>query len=278
MSNKAFPSSEITKGILSPTIKPTITPSTPMDRVTTVSHRFTVDVSERLKQAIKPRKVSLNDLIAASIFQSCSKLRESLGLQAITEWIRMMVPVNMRSSREDQTQTACNIVSSIFLDRTPSQISDSEVLVQSIHKEMALIKNNRLEFMFIFSIWIRKLLTFRPDRSVYPKRCQTSVVFSNLGKLFLRSPLLNSEQILVAGSDKADTESSRKGKIKMQSFEILAPLTPYMYAAFTAVTYGKQLTLTMRYDDRVFSEKNAQDLLDCTVIQLEQYASESLAS
>jgi len=190
----------------------------------------------------------------------------------------MMVPVNMRSSREDQKQTACNIVSSIFLDRTPSQISDSEILVQSIHKEIELIKNNRLAFMFIFSIWLRKLLTFFPDRSVYPKRCQTSVVFSNLGKLFLRSPLLNSEQILVAGSDKADTENCCEGKIMLQSFEILAPLTPYMYAAFTAVTYGKQLTLTMRYDDRVFSLKNAQDLLDCTVIQLEQYASESLAS
>jgi len=246
--------------------------------IETVSHRFNIDESNQLKQYAMQRRTSLNDLIAACIFRGCSDFRESLRVQSNSDWIRMMVPVNLRTSREDHKQTACNIVSSIFLDRTPVQINDADQLVQSIRKEMELIKNNRLAFMFIFSIWIRKLLTFRVRELAFPKRCQTSVVFSNLGKLFSRSPLLDSQQRIVAGGKDENSNVKDSCKIIMESFEILAPLNPYMYAAFTTSQYAKRLLLSIRYDGRVISRANAQALLDATVSNLTTRASEPITT
>jgi NRPS condensation-like uncharacterized protein len=255
-----------------------IVPSTPMKDIDSVSFEFSDDSFSRLKFTAKQMKVSLNDLIASCIFHGCSRFRKSNGFQSSNEWIRMMVPVNMRASREDQKQTACNIVSSIFLDRTPIQINATDALATSIQKEMDLIKKNRLAFMFIFSVWIRKMLTFRVNPHRFPKRCQTTIVFTNLGKLFSRSPLRDAQHRIVAGGQAASSGTSMECSVVIESFEGLAPLTPYMYAAFTTIQYAKKLILTMRYDGRVLSDSNAQQIIDATVSRLKQYASESLAS
>jgi hypothetical protein len=174
----------------------------------------------------------------------------------------------MRGTAEQREQTACNIVSCIFLDRTPRQIEDLDCLIQGIRDELALIKRNRLAFMFSLSIWIRKLASVRVSKSTrpLPTKCQTSLVFSNLGKLFTGSPLAKRNQKLVMGDS------------VLESFEILAPLSPWMFVAFIALQYADEFSLTLRFDSRVMHASVARELLTTTAEQLRNLASRSGAA
>jgi len=217
--------------------------------VEVVTHRFESEVSNSLRSLAKNQKLNLNDLLAASIFTGCEQFRATSSAQSDTDWLRMMVPVSMRSTKADQQQTACNIVSAVFLDRTPVQIRDRDYLIESIHQEMELIKNNRLALMFIFSLWLGKLVLFRNRPPQPPSKCQASMVFTNLGKVYARSPLRDTEQRIVSGG------------LVIENVEAVAPLTPYLCAAFTAMQYAKQLSLSLRYDPRVIQRDAAESLL-----------------
>jgi len=218
--------------------------------VEVVTRRFESEVSDSLRSSAKNQKLNLNDLLAASIFTGCEQFRATRSEQSDADWLRMMVPVSMRSTKADQQQTACNIVSAVFLDRTPVQIRDRDYLVDSIHQEMELIKNNRLALMFNFSLWLRKLVLFRNRPPQPPSKCQASMVFTNLGKVYARSPLRDAEQRIVSGG------------LVIENVEAVAPLTPYMCAAFTAIQYAKQLSLSLRYDPRVINRDAAESLLE----------------
>jgi hypothetical protein len=166
----------------------------------------------------------------------------------------------MRGSEEYRRQTACNIVSCVFLDRVPTQIRDREPLLQSVHDELQLIKKNRLAFLFVFSIWLKKTLTlpWANASGKLPNRCQTSVVFSNLGRVF--------------SDGRAATRCLVAGDATLESVAILAPLNPWMMAAFIATQYAGELQLTLRYDSRWISELQARELVDHCQEQLQQFS------
>ena len=230
-----------------------------------ISHRFTRNETEDFRKVVRRAKWNINELIAASVFVGCSEQRASQNPRSNGEWIRMMVPFSMRVTDDYRHQTAANIVSCIFLDRTCSQISERGALLQSIHNELELIKRNRLALIFIFSIWIKRVFTTGGSRSksAIPKRCETSLVFSNLGKLFLGSPLENADGRLVAG------------QVKLETLEILGPLAPWMCVAWLALQYGEQLTLTLRFDSRVVEPSIACELMAATVKQLRRFVGET---
>lgn len=235
-----------------------------------VSYQCDQVQTERLRQNAKQRKISLNELLAACVFRGSAEFRSSRltdvtlpselqrsEVQATNEWLRMMVPVSLRGSSDAQHLPACNVVSSVFLDRTLKQIEDFDTLVQSVHKEMALIKDKRLALIFIFSIWIRKLTTFRSVNKPI-RRCQTSIVFSNLGKIFVKSPLRIGGQRIAPGN------------VVLESFEIFAPLTRYMNAAFTALIYGEGLKMMLRFDPRFIHADDARMLLGMVVAEFDR--------
>jgi NRPS condensation-like uncharacterized protein len=229
------------------------------ERISTLSQQFTVEQTSQWIQDARARKLTLNDLIAASIFKGCASLRSCQPSFQPLEWIRMMIPMSMRSARDHQEQTACNIVSCIFLDRTHSQIANDEMVLKCVHAELDLIKRNKLALIFIWSIWLKKVTTFAWANNArpLPARCQTSLVFTNLGKLF-SSSIWNDKFI--------DTQRHiAVGGATLTHFEILAPLSPWMMVAFVASQYAGRLQLTLRYDSRLVSQSVAQTLLDDTV-------------
>jgi len=214
-----------------------------------VGYHCSVEETDSLRREAKRRSISLNELLAACVFRGSGQFRAERREQSDRDWLRMMVPVSLRSTSQLQQMSACNVVSSVFLDRQPAQISAFDALAQSVHEEMELIKNNRLALMFILSIWIRKLTAFRSKRTP-ASRCQTSVVFSNLGKIYVKSPLRDENQRLAPGNS------------ILESFEIYAPLTRFMCAAFTTLIYGQRLALMLRFDPRFIKVEEAQQLLD----------------
>ncbi|MEQ1827594.1 MAG: hypothetical protein ABL921_16665 [Pirellula sp.] len=228
------------------------------ERIHAISFRLTREESEGLRQAARVRGQTVNDLVAGIVFEGCLELRRRQPSHQNTEWLRMMVPISMRGSEEYRLQTACNIVSCVFLDRTPVQIQDRAALLASVHAELELIKRNRLGFIFLFSIWLKKTLSIGGSRSSHPlpRRCQTSVVFTNLGRV-LSDGRTDMHRLIVGGTT-------------IESVEILAPLNPWMTVAFIALQYVGELQLTLRYDSRCVAQSDAQELLEHCMYQLRQ--------
>jgi len=222
-----------------------------------LTYHCSKEVTEGLGRKAKRQGISLNAMLAACVFHGVSEFRADQGVQTDGNWLRMMVPVNLRNTAELRQLPACNVVSCVFLDRTPIQIGEFASLARSVHEEMELIKSKSLALLFILSVWIRKLTRFRSKKTEI-KRCQTSFVFSNLGKGFCQSSLCGDQQQVTTG------------KLLLESIEAFAPLTPFMNAAFSSLMYGKQLRLMLRFDSRFLKEDHARQLMGMIAKQLEQ--------
>lgn len=226
--------------------------------------RFEKKTVEQFRIIAKNRRATLNELLMCCIFEAIADFRLRHRFQNPDEWIRMMVPISMRSTDQDAQQTACNIVSSVFLDRMPSQIETSESLLESLHWEMDLIKKNRLGLIFIASLWVRKYLATKRTSANPARRCETSVVVTNLGRSFSKYPLLGQDGTM------------RTGKLILKNITMLAPMTPFLASAFTINEYAGNLFLALRYDHRVFPEELAKELLDLVVAKSTDWSSRPL--
>lgn len=193
--------------------------------------------------------VTVNECLAAAIFDGVSEFRKDQQLANATDWIRMMIPMDMRTSEDKKNLTACNVVGSVFLDRQPAQISNFDSLLLSINREMKLIKNNKLAFMFLLSIWMRRYIRFGRHGSTAVKRCETSVVFTNVGRVFPRSKLTRLSNGL------------RCGNVVLQDFSALAPLNPFTVLAISFCEFTSVPKLQLRYCGRVVTTDEANSIM-----------------
>ena len=231
----------------------------PKRSILAIRHTFGRDSTSTIQAIATGWGVTLNELLACSIFEGIAEFRAQRQAQRPEDWLRMMIPVNMRNHADDFKQSACNIVSSVFLDRTPQQIANSVELLKSIHDEMELIKRNRLALIFSYSLWFRSKLNRGRPTPIPAERCQTTLVFTNLGKPFRKSPALNAEHKLTAGD------------LTLETVELLAPLAPLVAAAFSVIYYSKCLHLSLRYDQRVLDTPAAESLLAAVCGKLHQW-------
>ncbi len=206
--------------------------------------------TNRLLELVRENNWTLNDLLSAQVFTAVDRFSKTHGCDLQHRksrrkiWWRMMVPVSLR---EPGDQRISNCVSSIFLDRTPSEIEDAIQLPKGIHDEMRLIKNNKLGYMMPLMLWIRRWLPGGIAQGSRSTKCTTSFVFSNVGRVW------------------ADREfqdrNSRSTCCSVKAVSFVPPLAPFVHAAFSAATFDKKLTLAIRYDPKVLNEGAARQLL-----------------
>ena len=228
--------------------------SLPTHYPATVQHLFSEDETIRLRQAAQRLKVSANDLMARDVFLAVMRWRRELSYGDDREWIRMMVPMNMRSA-EDRKLPAANVVSSVFLDRRCADTADSAKLLASIHDEMELIKRNQLGLTFLFSLQIAQWLPGGIRRSTRDDKCQVSCVFTNLGKVFSRTKLPKLAGRLVVGDTSVET------------FRVLAPIRRYNSTSFCAHQYAGEMGIDLHYDSGLLNAEQARRLIDLFVEQ-----------
>ncbi len=226
----------------------------PTDFPSNVTHQFTVDETTRLRQVAQRLNVTTNDLLARDLFLALVRWRREQGCGNDQEWLRMMVPMNLRSPR-DRELSAANVVSSVFLDRRGEDAVDPERLLTTIHEEMELIKRNQLGLTFVFSLRLVRWLPGGLRKSARQNKCTVSCFLSNFGRVLARSPLPKCDDRLVVG----DTQ--------LESLQVLAPLRPYNCAPFVVHQYAGRLELDMRYDSDVLTPVQARRLMEMYVEQ-----------
>lgn len=230
--------------------------------VSSLTLRLNPNQTLRLRAQARRAGVTTNDLLATAVFRACDSLCQRENWAGEKEWLRMMVPVNLRRAERDQSLSACNMVSCVFLDRQRSQIREPDKLLTSVHREMQLIKDNDLSLIFIFSLWLRKKLLFfslpSPPKSSssHTKQSPTTFVFSNLGRLpTFRHEVSNEE------------EAGRQEPITMLEVEAIAPLAPSVRIAFVALEYDGALCFSIRYDPNSVTQSQSEWLR----VQLKSY-------
>ncbi len=163
------------------------------------------------------------------------------------KWIRFAVPIDLRRGL-DNRMPAANVVSMVFVDRTPRQIANPGLL-QGIHAEMDSVRRRQLGLIFIVSLWGLRLLPGGLAKWVNRECCEATCVLSNLGRAMADSPLPRCDEKIVAGN------------VVLEGIDFFPPVRDGTAVAMALVYYAGGLQLCMHYDSRHITENQAGDLM-----------------
>lgn len=216
----------------------------------------TVDatVLDGLEQAAKQAGCMVNDLLASAVIEVLAGLSERMTVEQMAAaaepdgWIRLAVPMSLRT-KSDHLLPAANRVSMVFLDRITADRRDRSRLVQTVRDEMELIRSHHLGHIFPLTLRVFRRLPGGLRRHSAREETQSTAVFSNLGRCFHRSPLLD-EQGRV-----------RVGDARLEGWWIVPPIRPGTPLAFASHETGGVRTLACRAATGRFSATEVEGIL-----------------
>jgi NRPS condensation-like uncharacterized protein len=226
------------------------------------SHQFSVAETARFVAAARRLQGTVNDLLMRDVFLTLAAFRASRELAENDAWLRLTVPVNLRSV-DDQQLPAANVVSMVFLDRNAADCEDPASLLAGIGQEMQLIKRNRLGVTFPLSLQFVRYLPgamARLQKTLDQPVCRGSAVLSNLGRSFLDAPLSRCDGKLVAG------------KMTLEKIEFLPPVRPQTTTALGVCTYADRLQIALHYDPRALAATDASWILQEGIRRIKESA------
>lgn len=213
-----------------------------------ISARLTSEETAGLQATARKLGVSVNDLLLRDAFLACDEWRKIHGAHRRGEWLRLTVPMNLRTEHH-QLLSAANVVSMVFLDRCDLNFDDPSALLTSVHHEMTRYKRRQSGFTLLLAAALGRRLPGGLKKHTWANKCLASSVLTNLGIMFEHSVLKSSSGLLVAG----DTTLER--------IEMLPPIRPHMTASFAVGTYANRLWTTLHYDLRPMTQPQAQDMM-----------------
>jgi NRPS condensation-like uncharacterized protein len=220
-----------------------------------ISQKFDLNETEKIKTAAKSSKVTMNMLLLRDLFLAINVWRKKRGIGHNGDWLRIAIPINLRGAA-DTNMPMSNSVSMIFADRQAVDFEDENRLLMSIHDQLALIKQFELEYTYILSLGMTRLVPGLMPRIMQTDRCQSTTYLSNLGVVLGQVPLPNQDGRLVCGN------------VVLESVDIASVLRLHTNAGFLIYNYAGRLRLTLQYDPRVMTADQAKDLLDAYVRQI----------
>ncbi len=209
--------------------------------------------------------VTLNTMFLRDLFVSLAAFQAHNEPTSDRAWLRIAVPINMRTGA-DQTMPAANQVSMVFLDRRPCDMFNSARLLDGLHKEMQVIKQNDLGLTFLLSLQMLRLVPGGLSLAVAGSDCSATCVLSNLGEPLKDVPLPRLGGKLQAGN------------MSLESFDFLPPVRPGTAAAFGIFSYAGELRISLHYDSRSLSVPQAEQLLDVFTAQLNRQSRQAVFS
>lgn len=202
-----------------------------------------------LEDAAKRADCMVNDLLATAVIEVLGDLLEAApAADGGDGWIRLGVPMSLRT-KSDHLLPAANRVSMVFLDRIPGDRRDRPALLRGVRDEMELIRSHNLGHIFPLTLRaFRWLPGGLPRHSARPET-QTTAVFSNLGRCFHRSPLLD------------DEGNVRVGESRLDQWWIVPPIRPGTALAFATHETCGERTLACRAAGARFSAADLEGIL-----------------
>ncbi len=201
------------------------------------------------RRAAKTMGYSVNDLLLAYFHFAIGAFREERGFGSPSDWIRVSVPVNLRS-KADKRLSACNAISIVSIDREAKGLSNKKRLIRRAKEDMQLIKKGNLGLTFLIVLWIRRHLPGGIRSFCKRDTPRTTSVYTNVGQQFAHSRLRQSDGKLACGGSRLET------------FTSIAPFRPYSHATLQTSVYAGELRMTLHYDSREMPAAHADRLLE----------------
>lgn len=211
---------------------------------------------KNIRAASREVQATVNDLLLFELFKTLSSWNYRLGKYLLKT--RIALAVSLRTE-DDNRQSAMNIVSMVFLDKTHRQVQRDDLL-KTIVDETVDVKTNRMgitlpRVMGFFGRVPYAILIF-----MRLPLCSATAVLTNLGSTLSRSSLVGADGKL------------RIGTIVLERYELLPPVRPKTSASFAINYYAGKLNVTLRYDSTRLTEHTANHLLDEFAERLEKVA------
>ncbi|MDR0870178.1 MAG: condensation domain-containing protein [Planctomycetaceae bacterium] len=197
----------------------------------------------------KDQKITVNDLLVHNLFLTLFDWRRQNISDKGNPLLRISVPMNLRTEKH-QGIPASNTVTMVFLDRRPRSGLNKEKLLRSVHREMEWIKRTEQKHVLLFGLRLCRMFPGGIAWAVKRKRCRATAVLSNLGRIFKDVPLPRNEE----GKIKA-------GAAILESIDASPPIRHGTQISFSALTYADRLRLILRYDAKMMTAQQADDLL-----------------
>lgn len=229
-----------------------------------VTRRVSAQQADLLSSAAKAERTTSNTMLIRDYFWGIENFRQSQGVNRPQDWIRLMVPISLRSKVLDGI-SAANVVSVVFLDRREIASLTRSQLAKTVHDEMKLIMDYQLGYTFIISLVARRYLPGGLQGAAAGEPCVLSSILTNLGRALGKMPLP-----VVNGH-------LQIGNLTLRSAEAIAPLRPGCVAATSLMFYGDGFTISSQYDPEILTREKANLFIDGFVSQIEQTISEQPA-
>ncbi len=206
--------------------------------------------TKELHDASRRQGVTLNDLLLRDMFLTVADWNERASASPRHGWLRILMPMNLRGV-EDDAMPAANLVSLSFLTRRAEECRRPRRLLAGIHSETSSIKRIRRGLYFIRVIEATLALCGKIPRLLVGRRCRATVVFSNMGDIghwFSKTFPCRGGRIVV-------------GNLMLEGITAAPPIRPNTTAAVLVYSYAQRLNVNVLCDLRVFSPRQAEELL-----------------
>lgn len=235
-------------------------PETPNSFPGVCSYTFTQRESNLLRDAAKELGLMLNDLLILELFQTVHSWNSEISGREKNSNYRIMMPVDLRSTDDFETPAA-NVIGYTFLSRRAKDLVNRAELATSIREETAGIKHNRsgerFNDMVAMGDHVRplKLLALKIPRAL------CTAILSNIGD--------PSRRFLAKFKRKSGCVVA--GNLVLERISGAPPIRPKSRASFSIVTYRRELTIGVKCDPHLFSERDNDRLMALFVAALRKH-------
>ncbi len=236
-----------------------VTPIVPLDLpagetgapASTVQLTIELDAEQinQLRNVATQRNVTINELVLQAVFRSIHQLRKERDWHSDGEWIRLVIPMNIRDFA-DRRMSAANRATVVPLDRTDRDFADHAGLLWGINYELGNIRNWNLEKTFLLILKWMSIVPGWINRSAKRRVCRATSVVTNLGTPLERVKLPTDDQgrLMV-------------GNLLVEDVELTVPLRPLTPLGFAVMRYGNRQKINLNFDTKLIPADVAEQLM-----------------
>lgn len=215
-----------------------------------LTFQLSAEETSALKSIAAKRRTSLNSMMARDLMVAIKKWHAEQKIEPTGSHFRLMIPVDERG-RLMRKMPACNHCTIINLDFPPQDVSAGEVVVSEIDRRMKLIRDWKLSFNFWRAIRFFDWLPGGLKRYSERDGTNATALFTNIGRVFQK----------FAAPRCPESDSSKSAPVSLADMQAYAPLARGVYGAFTVYNFRNELRVSMHYDARLTSAKEAGGLM-----------------
>ena len=206
--------------------------------------------------------VSVNDLFIAQFLLHIRRWNSRTKRDQGSRWIRLSVPVSMRTRIHDAMPVA-NVVSYEFVTHRQHECDNFDSLLKSIHHKTSNAVNNREGIVCLKIFKVLRKLPWGMTLFLGLKSCLSTAVLTNIGDVRRR----------FGGRFPLDNGKWIAGNVVVDRITGVAPVRPNTRAAVSIGEYAGEISISVRTDSTAINLADTQRFLNEFVADLERLAS-----